>query len=95
MFCNFSLTRHYFFLCKALLDLLDQVEDAIMEEELPIDPVNKGGQVTNVHNTTSIFPPAVNGDLSIPTTKSIDTPSFDSFLVLEVCLFNFLLLVLS
>jgi hypothetical protein len=21
-----------------------------MEEELPIDPVNKGGQVTNVHN---------------------------------------------
>jgi hypothetical protein len=54
------------------------------------------GEITSLtHNTTSIFPPAVNGDLSIPTTKSIDTPSFDSFLVLEVCLFNFLLLVLS
>jgi hypothetical protein len=32
-----------------------------------------------VHNTTSIFPPAVNGDLTIPTTKSIDAPYFDKF----------------
>lgn len=65
------------FCYQALLDLLDQVEDAIMEEELPIDPANKGGQRINGHNTNIHYTP-VNGD-----------PTFDSFLVLEVCLVTF------
>ncbi|GJN01915.1 hypothetical protein PR202_ga19219 [Eleusine coracana subsp. coracana] len=69
---------------KALLDLLDQVEDAIMEEELPIDPVNKGEQDSSGHNIDITYSPVVDGDLTIPSKKSIDAPTFDSFLVLEV-----------
>ncbi|KAL6651284.1 hypothetical protein ACP70R_010209 [Stipagrostis hirtigluma subsp. patula] len=69
---------------KALLDLLDQVEDAIMEEELPSDPENKRGQVTNGEDTNSNCSPVVNGDLNIPSKKPVDAPPFESFLVLEV-----------
>ncbi|TVU15982.1 hypothetical protein EJB05_39528, partial [Eragrostis curvula] len=69
---------------KALLDLLDQVEDAIMEEESPIDPVNKGVHDTNGQNNDCNVSPVVNVDLTIPSKKPIDAPPFDSFLVLEV-----------
>ncbi|KAK3141673.1 hypothetical protein QOZ80_4BG0336940 [Eleusine coracana subsp. coracana] len=69
---------------KALLDLLDQVEDAIMEEELPIDPMNKGGQDSSGRNIDITYSRVVDGDLTIPSKKSIDAPTFDSFLVLEV-----------
>lgn len=74
---------------QALLDLLDQVEDAIMEEELPIDPVNKGGQDINGHSTNINCSPVVDGNLTIPSKKFIDALSFDNFLVLEVCLLTF------
>ncbi|CAD6262529.1 unnamed protein product [Miscanthus lutarioriparius] len=69
---------------KALLDLLDQVEDAIMEEELPVDPGNKGGQATNKDNTNNSCSPVADGDLTIPSKKTINAPPFNSFLVLEV-----------
>ncbi|CAD6259843.1 unnamed protein product [Miscanthus lutarioriparius] len=69
---------------KALLDLLDQVEDAIMEEELPVDPGNKGGQTTNKDNTNNSCSSVADGDLTIPSKKTINAPLFNSFLVLEV-----------
>ncbi|KAL6843952.1 hypothetical protein ACP4OV_026523 [Aristida adscensionis] len=69
---------------KALLDLLDQVEDAIMEEELPADHHNKGGQVTNGEDGNNNCSPVVNGDQTIPSMKPVDAPPFESFLVLEV-----------
>ncbi|XP_066344355.1 DNA replication ATP-dependent helicase/nuclease JHS1-like [Miscanthus floridulus] len=69
---------------KALLDLLDQVEDAIMEEELPVDPGNKGGQTTNKDNTNNNCYSVADGDLTIPSKKTINAPLFNSFLVLEV-----------
>ncbi|KAJ1272512.1 hypothetical protein BS78_06G207100 [Paspalum vaginatum] len=69
---------------KALLDLLDQVEDAIAEEESPVDPGNKGRQSTKEDGTSINCSPVADGDLTIPPRKTIDTPSFNSFLVLEV-----------
>ncbi|ONM14575.1 DNA replication ATP-dependent helicase/nuclease JHS1 isoform X2 [Zea mays] len=69
---------------KALLDLLDQVEDAIMEEELPADPGNKGGQTTNEDITNNSRSPVADTDLTIPSKKTIHVPPFNSFLVLEV-----------
>lgn len=69
---------------KALLDLLDQVEDAIMEEELPVDTESKVGQATNEDNTNKNCSSVSNGDLIVPSKKTIDAPPLDSFLVLEV-----------
>lgn len=74
------------FSSQALLDLLDQVEDAIMEEELPVDPGNKGGQATNKDNTNNRCSRVADGDLTIPSKKTINAPPFNSFLVLEVYL---------
>uniref|UniRef100_A0A453CXH3 DNA helicase n=1 Tax=Aegilops tauschii subsp. strangulata TaxID=200361 RepID=A0A453CXH3_AEGTS len=69
---------------KALLDLLDQVEDAITEEELPVDAGNKGGQVTVGDSTDSRCSPIANSSLNVESNKPREAPSFDSFLVLEV-----------
>ncbi|XP_014751083.1 DNA replication ATP-dependent helicase/nuclease DNA2 isoform X2 [Brachypodium distachyon] len=69
---------------KALLDLLDQVEDAIAEEELPVDAVNKGDQVTGGDSTDRNFSPIINSDPNLQSNKPLDAPSFDSYLVLEV-----------
>ncbi|KAG2574315.1 DNA replication ATP-dependent helicase/nuclease JHS1-like isoform X2 [Panicum virgatum] len=69
---------------KALLDLLDQVEDVIMEEELPVDTGNKGGKATNVDNTNNNCSSVADGGLTIPSEKTADAPPLDSFLVLEV-----------
>lgn len=74
------------FSSQALLDLLDQVEDAIMEEELPADPGNKGGQTTNEDITNNSRSPVADTDLTIPSKKTIHVPPFNSFLVLEVYL---------
>uniref|UniRef100_J3M0U5 DNA replication ATP-dependent helicase/nuclease n=1 Tax=Oryza brachyantha TaxID=4533 RepID=J3M0U5_ORYBR len=68
---------------KTLLDLLDQVEDAIMEEELPADVENKGQQLIN-GDTSNISSPIANSDINLPSQKPLDAPPFDSFLVLEV-----------
>lgn len=74
------------FCFQALLDLLDQVEDAIMEEELPVDNGSKGGQATYKDNTNSNCSVVDDGDLTIPSKRSPDVPPLESFLVLEVCL---------
>jgi len=74
------------FFFQALLDLLDQVEDAIMEEELPVDTGNKGGKATNVDNTNNNCSSVADGGLTIPSEKTADAPPLDSFLVLEVYL---------
>jgi DNA replication ATP-dependent helicase Dna2 len=71
---------------QALLDLLDQVEDAIMEEELPVDTGNKGGQAINEDNTNNSCSPVADGDLTFPSEKTADAPPLHSFLVLEVYL---------
>ncbi|BAF15608.2 Os04g0588200 [Oryza sativa Japonica Group] len=69
---------------KALLDLLDQVEDAIMEEELPADGENKGEQLINGDPKNISCSPIADSDQNVPSQKSLDAPPFDSFLVLEV-----------
>jgi len=69
---------------KALLDLLDQVEDAIMEEELPVDAGNKGGQVISGDSTDRKCSPILNSSLNVESNEPLDAPYFDSFLVLEV-----------
>ncbi|KAG8082955.1 hypothetical protein GUJ93_ZPchr0014g47069 [Zizania palustris] len=69
---------------KQLLDLLDQVEDAIMEEELPVDGGNKGGQLINGDTTNISCSLLANSDLNVPSKKPLEAPPFDSFLVLEV-----------
>uniref|UniRef100_A0ACD5UV27 Uncharacterized protein n=1 Tax=Avena sativa TaxID=4498 RepID=A0ACD5UV27_AVESA len=69
---------------KALLDLLDQVEDAITEEELPADAGNKGGQDISVESTNSKCSPILNSSLNVESSEPLDAPYFDSFLVLEV-----------
>jgi len=57
-----------------------------MEEELPVDPGNKGWQATNKDNTNNSCSPVADGDLTIPSKKTINAPPFNSFLVLEVYL---------
>lgn len=57
-----------------------------MEEELPVDPGNKGGQATDKYNTNKNCSPVANCDLTIPSKKTIAAPPFNSFLVLEVYL---------
>ena len=57
-----------------------------MEEELPVDPGNKGGQTTNKDNTNNSCSSVADGDLTIPSKKTINAPLFNSFLVLEVYL---------
>ncbi|KAF0892190.1 hypothetical protein E2562_014783, partial [Oryza meyeriana var. granulata] len=69
---------------KALLDLLDQVEDAIMEEELPADSENKGEKLINGDLSNISCSPIANSDQNVPSQKPLDAPPFDSFLVLEV-----------
>ena len=69
------------------MDLLDQVEDAITEEELSVDAGNKGGQVTGGDSTDSKYSPIANISLNVESNKPREAPSFDSFLVLEVCPF--------
>ncbi|XP_052154106.1 DNA replication ATP-dependent helicase/nuclease JHS1 isoform X3 [Oryza glaberrima] len=68
---------------KALLDLLDQVEDAIMEEELPADGENRE-QLINGDPKNISCSPIADSDQNVPSQKSLDAPPFDSFLVLEV-----------
>ena len=68
------------------MDLLDQVEDAITEEELPVHAGNKGVQVTGGDSTDSKCSP-IASSLNVESNKPREAPSFDSFLVLEVCLF--------
>lgn len=57
-----------------------------MEEELPADPGNKGGQATNEDITNNSRSPVADTDLTIPSKKTIRVPPFNSFLVLEVYL---------
>uniref|UniRef100_A0A0D9W8R2 DNA replication ATP-dependent helicase/nuclease n=1 Tax=Leersia perrieri TaxID=77586 RepID=A0A0D9W8R2_9ORYZ len=68
---------------KALLDLLDQVEDAIMEE-VPADGENKGEHLINSDTSNITCSPVANSYLNVPSQKPIDAPPLDSFLVLEL-----------
>jgi DNA replication ATP-dependent helicase Dna2 len=55
-----------------------------MEEELPVDTGNKGGQAINEDNTNNSCSPVADGDLTFPSEKTADAPPLHSFLVLEV-----------
>ncbi|KAM0849694.1 hypothetical protein ACQ4PT_053562 [Festuca glaucescens] len=68
---------------KALLDLLDQVEDAITEEELPVDTGNKG-EVISGDSTDSKCSSILSSSPNVESNTPLDAPYFDSFLVLEV-----------
>ncbi|XP_020085618.1 DNA replication ATP-dependent helicase/nuclease DNA2 isoform X2 [Ananas comosus] len=68
---------------KALLELLDQVEDAIMEEQVPSDPRHHGENGGNEDKIREV-PDFAEISANTSSKKLSDAPPYDTFLVLEV-----------
>ncbi|XP_072955528.1 DNA replication ATP-dependent helicase/nuclease JHS1 isoform X1 [Typha angustifolia] len=69
---------------KALLELLDQVEDAITEEPLPDDLKHCGKRGAIGDNIQNEYGLAETSSVDTSTGKLYTTPPYDTFLVLEV-----------